>query len=75
LEAWQEKKDFQQRDDIALPTRVLNRAIGGHPNVEATPENGARDVDLDRAGKKSLVDDRKHIVAFRDVKRAQNQRS
>ena len=57
------KEDLQQRDDVAL----LSGAGRGHPNLEATAENLARNMVLDRIGKMCLIDDRKHVVAPGDA--------
>ncbi len=62
-----QKGGLQQRNDVALRRRMRRAGVGGHPNLEATAKNGARDMILDRMGKMSLVDDREHVVTSSDA--------
>jgi hypothetical protein len=60
------ERDIQQRDDVVLCRGIHRAGIGGHPNLEATSENLARDVVLDKMGKMGLIDNCEHVVASGD---------
>ena len=59
-------EDIQQRADVVLYRRFYRAHIGGHSDLEATPENHARDVVLDLIGEMRLVDDREDVVGACD---------
>jgi len=60
------ERDIQQRDDVVLCRGIHRASVGGHPDLEATPENLARDVVLNKMGKMGLIDDCEHVVASGD---------
>jgi hypothetical protein len=63
--------DIQQRDNVVLRRGIHRAGIGGHPDLEATPENLARNVVLNKMGKMGLIDNCEHVVASGDPIRSE----